>query len=94
MQVSDQNAYALGGIAGHAGLFAPLGDVLALGQRLMLATPQDGFINSTTVKLFTTMYNQTQSSRALGWDTNDYKMNDYRGCGNLSSTTFTHTGEL
>lgn len=39
------------------------------------------------------MHNQTQSSRALGWDTNDYVSNTYRGCANLSSTTFTHTGE-
>lgn len=38
------------------------------------------------------MHNQTQSSRALGWDTNDYVSNTYRGCANLSSTTFTHTG--
>eukprot|EP01050_Picozoa_sp_SAG11_P007267 SAG11_NODE_599_length_8269_cov_3.455080_2_plen_88_part_00 len=33
-----------------------------------------------------------QSSRALGWDTNDYSANAYRGCGNLSATTYTHTG--
>lgn len=37
-------------------------------------------------------YNLTQSSRALGWDTNDYTMNTYRGCGNFSALTFTHTG--
>ena len=28
------------------------------------------FLNATTVKLFTTVYNTTQSSRALGWSTN------------------------
>lgn len=49
-------------------------------------------LNKTTIKLFTTISNRTQSSRALGWDTNDYVMNSYRGCGNLSHTTFTHTG--
>jgi len=36
--------------------------------------------------------NLTQSSRALGWDTNSYVANHYRGCGNLSQSTFTHTG--
>ena len=34
-----------------------------------------------------------QSSRALGWDTNDYVMDTYRGCGNFSALTFTHTGK-
>ena len=37
-------------------------------------------------------HNLSQSSRALGWDTNDYGANSYRGCANLSATTFTHTG--
>lgn len=37
-----------------------------------LAAEDDPWVNATTVKLFTTMYNQSQSSRALGWDTNDY----------------------
>ncbi len=67
---------------------------MTLMQRLMFApaAPADGFLNATTVKLFTTAYNLTQSSRALGWDTNDYTMNTYRGCGNLSALTYTHTG--
>lgn len=38
------------------------------------------------------VYNLTQSSRALGWDTNNYLMDSYRGCGNLSSNAFYHTG--
>jgi len=116
-QVSDENSYALGGIAGHAGVFryvcagmrlvlwlvlwlvlcwmlpcllpqwltmrvgcafvstAP--QLLMLMQKLMFAPETSSFINATTVKLFTTCYNVTQSSRALGWDTNNYKMNTY-----------------
>lgn len=58
----------------------------------MWAPVNSKFVNQTTAKYFTTMYNVSQSSRALGWDTNDYVMNDYRGCGNLSSRTWTHTG--
>lgn len=61
-------------------------------QRLMFAAPDDTFLNSTTVKTFTTVYNLTQSSRALGWDTNSYTMNTYRGCGNFSQLTYTHLG--
>jgi CubicO group peptidase (beta-lactamase class C family) len=32
--VHDETAYALGGVAGHAGLFATAGDVLAFGEAL------------------------------------------------------------
>jgi hypothetical protein len=69
-------------------------EIMKLMQRIMFApdAPSDGFLNSTTVKLFTKAYNLTQSSRALGWDTNDYVMNTYRGCGNMSALTYTHTG--
>lgn len=91
-QVSDQNAYALGGIAGHAGLFTNVFDVSVLTHRLMYAKDDDDYINSATVQLFTTIKNVTQSSRALGWDTNNYAMNDYRGCGNFSQLTYMHTG--
>jgi serine-type D-Ala-D-Ala carboxypeptidase len=93
-QVSDENSYAMGGIAGHAGVFSNVPDVMKLVTRLLWApeSPTDGFLNATTVKLFTTAYNLTQSSRALGWDTNDYKMNTYRGCDKMSPLTFTHTG--
>ncbi|EGD82667.1 hypothetical protein PTSG_03327 [Salpingoeca rosetta] len=91
-QVSDQNAYALGGIAGHAGLFSTAGDIAVLTRRILFAEHGDDFVNKTTAHKFTTAYNLTQSSRALGWDTNNYQMNTYRGCANLSSTTFTHTG--
>ena len=109
-QVCDGNGYALGGIAGHAGLFSTAGDLWSLLLALMQARavddarstadpPRRGIldlaewrINGTTVRQFTTMVNSTQSSRALGWDTNDYTANTYRGCGNLSALTFTHTG--
>jgi CubicO group peptidase (beta-lactamase class C family) len=34
-EVHDVNAHALGGAAGHAGLFAPLGELVRLGQELL-----------------------------------------------------------
>jgi serine-type D-Ala-D-Ala carboxypeptidase len=91
-QVSDENAYAMGGVSGHAGFFSTGMDVFHLLQKIMFATPDNNWVNSTTMNLFTTIYNVTQSSRALGWDTNNYLMNTYRGCGNFSQNTFTHTG--
>ena len=72
-QVSDGNAYALGGIAGHAGIFSTASDMFTLGHRIMFADMYNDslFINSTTATYFTTEYNHTQSCRALGWSTND-----------------------
>ena len=96
-EVCDGNAYAMGGVAGHAGLFAAAPELHALLSALLYApagaAPSSRLgVNKTTAKLFTTVHNVTQSSRALGWDTNNYAANTYRGCGNLSSVTFTHTG--
>lgn len=34
-QVHDENAVALGGVCGHAGLFAPLSDLVSLGRNLL-----------------------------------------------------------
>lgn len=93
-QVSDENSYALGGIAGHAGVFSNVLDVAKLATAYFAASSgsSTSFLNATTVALFTKAYNLTQSSRALGWDTNDYTMNTYRGCSTLSPLTFMHTG--
>ena len=80
----------MGGIAGHAGLFATLRDIAALGSALMGAS-SSSFLNDTTVQLFTTEFNQTQSSRALGWNTNDPLAFDSGwncSCGTLSPKTF------
>lgn len=66
-QVSDGNAYALGGIAGHAGLFSNVVDVLKLVKLFMWAPERSDFVNSTTWHYFTTAKNLTQSSRAFGW---------------------------
>lgn len=90
--VSDGNAYALGGVAGHAGLFSTAPDIVRLAVHLLEAGPQDAWINANTVRTFVHAQNLTQSSRALGWETNHYTMDPYRGCGNLSSTTYYHTG--
>merc|ERR1712137_62323 len=97
-QVSDGNAYALGGIAGHAGIFSTAADMFTLGHRVMFASkynPVDGFLNETTATYFTTEYNNTQSCRALGWSTNDPTTVDEGwnlACGNLSAKTWTHIG--
>jgi CubicO group peptidase (beta-lactamase class C family) len=92
--VSDGNSYALGGIAGHAGVFSVVSDVMTLARALLF--PGEGgapaLVNASTIATFVAARNLSQSSRALGWDTNSYTANGYRGCGNLSQSTFTHTG--
>jgi len=92
-RVNDGNAYILGGISGHAGLFSTAVDIEKVVRALMWPEDHGGFLNDTTVAYFTTEHNHSQSSRALGWDTNDP---DAPGtvmlCGNMSANTFTHTG--
>merc|ERR1711871_1765527 len=66
--VEDGNAYMLGGIAGHAGLFSNALDVNKLMQELMF---KNKILNKSTVKRFIAQHNHSQSSRALGWNTND-----------------------
>ena len=90
--VSDENAYALGGISGHAGLFLTLTDAIKLMKVWMFQrAPQ--LLNETTVHIFTQVGNLSQSTRALGWDTNhNFPGDDFHSCGTLSQSTFLHLG--
>ena len=99
-QVGDGNCYAMGGIAGHAGVFstAPdLGRFLSGMLRTLAGTAESNefFLNATTIQTFTTLNNVTQSSRALGWDTNTQLVSTYgydNSCGAMSSSSFMHIG--
>eukprot|EP01032_Pedospumella_encystans_P011506 gene11506-13373_t len=129
-QVADGDCYAMGGIAGHAGVFSTAKDVATLARYLLSKAVEDTlsatdnatkkaagavnvelesseqeivpasrstltFLNATTVKLFSTVYNTSQSSRALGWSTNTPLAKDYgydHSCGDMSAQTFMHTG--
>jgi CubicO group peptidase (beta-lactamase class C family) len=71
-EVQDENCYALGGVAGHAGLFGNVPDLLAFAQ-CILAKGRTGhgtmLFRPETVELFATR-NETPDGkfRALGWD--------------------------
>ncbi len=69
--VNDLNARALGGVAGHAGLFGTAGGVCALaGQILLSLKSLKGFFNRDCMKTFSTRAGfSTGSTRALGFDT-------------------------
>jgi len=67
-EVNDENAFVMGGVAGHAGLFAPATDVARFAECMLRGgTP---LFQPTTIKLFTHSHElPTGTTRALGWDT-------------------------
>ena len=89
-EVHDENAWALGGAAGHAGLFGSAG---AVGRfaRDVLAGFDGGppLASPATFEAFRTRTTVPGSSRALGWDT----MLPTSSCGTrLSPESIGHTG--
>jgi CubicO group peptidase (beta-lactamase class C family) len=74
-EVHDENAYVLGGVAGHAGLFSTAADLSVFAQMMLNGGQYNGvrIVSDTAVALFTKRLggNWNGSSRALGWDTAD-----------------------
>ncbi|MBK9308685.1 MAG: beta-lactamase family protein [Nitrospira sp.] len=70
-EVHDENAAALGGEAGHAGLFGTAGAVLAMtGMWMQAYHGRTSLLDQDLVREFTRRQNQEGSSSwALGWDT-------------------------
>jgi serine-type D-Ala-D-Ala carboxypeptidase len=70
-EVHDENAAAMGGVAGHAGLFGTAESVLAVSGAWLAAYHGDGSIlDRQLVREFTRKQLQpSHSSWALGWDT-------------------------
>ena len=68
--VHDGNAWALGGVAGHAGLFSSARDLAIFAQMLLNGGTYDGIriLSPQTVARWTSRKG-TAGSRALGWDT-------------------------
>jgi CubicO group peptidase (beta-lactamase class C family) len=88
--VHDENAWALGGVAGHAGLFSSARD-LATFAHMMLAGGTLGstrIVRSETVARWTARQDDA-SSRALGWDTPSGTSSAGRY---FSPRSFGHTG--
>ncbi len=89
-EVNDENAYALGGVAGHAGLFSTASDLAIFAQMMLNGGTYNGvrIVSDSTVKLFTTRA-PGAGTRALGWDTCEGE----GGCGDyLNQNAFGHTG--
>jgi CubicO group peptidase (beta-lactamase class C family)/beta-glucosidase-like glycosyl hydrolase len=90
-RVHDENAFAIGGVAGHAGLFSSARD-LAVFAQLMLDQGYYGgrrLLDPETVASFTRRAHP-ESSRAIGWDTPG---GDASSAGEFfSARSYGHTG--
>jgi CubicO group peptidase (beta-lactamase class C family) len=88
--VHDGNAWAMGGVSGHAGLFSSARDLAVFAQMMLNGGTYDGvrLLRPATIARWTTAQG-AGSSRALGWDTpaNESSAGDY-----FSPRSFGHTG--
>jgi serine-type D-Ala-D-Ala carboxypeptidase len=66
-EVQDENAYVLGGVAGHAGLFSTAEDVAHFANAMLQGG--SSILRPETLALFTRRDSTPGTSRALGWDT-------------------------
>ncbi len=91
-EVDDENAFAMGGVAGHAGLFAPVKEVDLIAHELLRCYHgRSDFIPQKIVHEFWTRDRTVQSSTwALGWDTPSA---EYSSSGNhFSESAVGHLG--
>jgi len=90
--VHDENADAMGGVSGHAGLFGTARDLAVFMQMVLNGGiyGEQRIVREETVKLFARRANLVSgSSRALGWDTPSEEC----PCGHyFSASSFGHTG--
>jgi CubicO group peptidase (beta-lactamase class C family) len=87
-EVHDENAYALGGVAGHAGLFSTAADLSIFAQMMLNGGVYNGVrvVSDSAVALFS---HRAAGTRGLGWDTCDRQ----GGCGeHMSERAYGHTG--
>jgi CubicO group peptidase (beta-lactamase class C family) len=93
-EVDDRNGAALGGVAGHTGLFGTVGAVGRFARAMLAGARGDEAVgplvaSAETIARFLAPSAVPGSSRALGWDT----MRPASSCGTrMSSQAFGHTG--
>ena len=81
-EVHDENCWALGGAAGHAGLFGTASAVGAFARAVLRTIRGEPILSQPeTLRTFSTRSSVPNSSRALGWDT----MLPTSSCGTLMS---------
>jgi hypothetical protein len=87
-EVHDENAFVLGGVAGHAGLFGTAGDLAVFAQMILNGGEYNGvrIASDSTVRLFTA---RAAGTRALGWEMD---VSEHGAGALLSDEAFGHTG--
>jgi beta-N-acetylhexosaminidase len=91
-EVHDENAFAIGGVSGHAGLFSTAEDLAVFMQMLMNGGTYGGvrYLKAQTVALFT-LRRDTAQDRGLGWDF--VSTSGYTSAGKLfGPLSYGHTG--
>ncbi len=92
-EVHDENAHAMGGVAGHAGLFSTTHDLAIFCQMLMNGGEYGGvrILKPETIKQFSTpqLDHSITTSQGLGWLLGGKRMG---GTGGLGEGSFGHTG--
>lgn len=90
-EVHDENAFRLGGVSSHAGLFSSAADLTRFARMLLGLGALDGVrvLDSTTLKAFTTVQDARLSARGIGWETAN---GNNSGGRRMSRRAFGHTG--
>lgn len=90
-EVHDENAFMLGGVSGHAGLFSTAGDLARFARMMLAGGTLDGvrILRPSTIAQFTAVQDPGLSHRALGWET----PSGQNSAGHrMSARAFGHTG--
>jgi CubicO group peptidase (beta-lactamase class C family) len=94
--VHDPNAYAMGGVSGHAGLFSNAREVALLMQMLLNGGELNGhrYLKEKTVATFTSRHFAKQNNRrALGFDKQLFTPSaSAQTCPEASQASYGHTG--
>ena len=91
-EVHDENAWVMGGVAGHAGLFGTAGDLASFCRMMLSGGRLDdaALLAPATVQEFTRAWPAAEgSARGLGWD----KPGESPSCGrHFSASSYGHLG--
>jgi CubicO group peptidase (beta-lactamase class C family) len=92
-EVHDENAFAIGGVSGHAGVFSTAPDLAAFCQMLLNGGvyAHNRILKRATLAEFTTPQALAKNTRTLGWVAHSENGNGFSGH-YFSAHSYGHTG--